>query len=179
MNAEKFVSLSLAIVLLAVAGYFAWRQRRTWHMLRGGPGGGAHGGNGTAEGLTGDEKQFFLRQIRRRLTCSVFMAVFAVMLFGWFLVVDKVDALRPTMQENVVEGPEVPAADPNQLLVQMVVFYWMAALFVLFIILALAAVDFMATTRYGMRQRRRLEADTQSILALEAARLRMHYPENN
>ncbi|HVI52708.1 MAG TPA: hypothetical protein VM661_15975, partial [Candidatus Sulfotelmatobacter sp.] len=50
--------------------------------------------------------------------------------------------------------------------------YWIAVLFVLFVLIALAGVDFWAIARYGARHRRQLKADHRAMLLADVARFR-------
>src|SRR5262249_23751045 len=104
-----------------------------------------------------------VRQTRRRLICSVFMLLFAGLLIGWFFIEPHVRDLKA--------AEERAPGNTNQL-VEMVAYYWIIALLLLFAILALAGLDFFATARFGLSQKKLLEIERRMALELDAARLR-------
>jgi hypothetical protein len=91
------------------------------------------------------------------------MVLFAGFLIGWYFIESKIPELK------LAPDREHGAAPP---FVQLVAYYWITALLVLFGIIALAGIDFFATARYGMHQKKLLEIERRTILEIEAARLR-------
>jgi len=91
------------------------------------------------------------------------MFLFAGFLIGWYLI-----------ESNVSEWTHAAEREPGQTppFVQFVAYYWITALLVLFGIIALAGIDFFATARYGMHQKKLLEIEQRTLLEIEAARLR-------
>jgi hypothetical protein len=112
--------------------------------------------------LPRDERRHHVRQAGRRLVCAVLMAVFASMIIGWFFV----ERLIPRPDPAEIEAGRHPPV------IEFVAYYWIAALLVLFALLTIAVVDFVATARYGLQQHRTLAKEHQAILEKEAARLR-------
>ena len=110
-----------------------------------------------------EERGFLIRQTRRRLICSVLMVVFAGFLVGWYFI-----------ETNFLDLKSVAEEEPGKThpLVELVAYYWIAALLVLFGILALAGMDFIATARYGLHQKKLLEVERRTALEIEAMRLR-------
>jgi hypothetical protein len=146
---ELFFGILLVAALLLLAGYFAWRQFQTRRAL-------VHDRTMPAE-----ERGYLLRQSRRRLICSMLMFLFAGFLIGWYFIEINLPELKPAAAD------EKPPP-----LVELLAYYWIAALLVLFGILALAGVDFFATARYGLQQKKLLEIERRAALEIEAARLR-------
>ncbi len=148
---ELFLGLVLVCCLLGLAGYFSWRQfvirRRLVHD----------------RSLIPEERSFLIWQTRRRLICSILMFLLAGFLVGWFFIERNLPELKAIALEN-------PAK--THPLVQLVAFYWAAALLILFGIIILAGMDFFATARHGMRQKKLLEIERRTVLEMEAARLR-------
>jgi hypothetical protein len=150
-TSELFFGILLVLALLGLAGYFTWRQFKTRHLL-------THDRT-----LSPDDRLYLIRQSRRRLICSVLMVLFAGFLIGWYFI-------EPNLPDkNLAADQEPGKAHP---LVEMVAYYWITALMVLFGILVLAGMDFFATARYAMRQKKLLEVEHRAALETAAARLR-------
>jgi ABC-type Fe3+ transport system permease subunit len=153
---EAAFAVVLIVVLLSLAGYFAWRQIHTLRGLR------------AQEGLPDDDRRYVRRQAIRRLVCSVLMIAFAAFLVGSFF-------LEPHVQEvarHARERAEGPQPQPVPGFVNFFALYWGAALFVLFVILLLAAADVWAVARFGLRHQRQLRDDHRAMLESQLARLR-------
>jgi hypothetical protein len=149
--AELLIGFLLICCLLGLAGYFAWQQfvvRRGLALDR---------------TLLAEERRYLIWQTRRRLICSVLMFLLAGFLVGWYFI-----------DRNLPELQALAAAEPGKThpLLELVAFYWAAALLNLFTIIILAAMDFFATARHGMHQRKLLEIERRTTLEMEAARLR-------
>jgi hypothetical protein len=158
-SSELVFSLFLIVLLLALAGYFAWRQVQTLRGLRAQPQPSA------------EDRRYLRRQAVRRLVCCALMLVLAGLLVGSVILEPRYQALTRTLEENQPAKPEdVPQEDRE--FARFFTAYWIAALFVLFVLIALAAVDFWAIARFGMRHRRQLQADHRALLHEELARLR-------
>ena len=156
--AELVFGIVLIVVLVGLAVFFAARQIRVRRGLV------------AATTLSPEERGFLIRQTRRRVLCSVLMVIFAIFLAGWFVIEANLPDLKKMADENAaVQGPEPAKAHP---LVEMVAYYWILALLVLFGIFLLAGLDFFATARYGMHQKKLLEIERRAALEVEAARLR-------
>ncbi|MCI0680738.1 MAG: hypothetical protein L0Y71_01425 [Gemmataceae bacterium] len=156
---EFGIGITLATILVVVAVYFGWRQRSTLAQLR-------HDVH-----IAPEDRLYYVRQIRRRLICSVLLVLLAGMVVGWFLLNRDVAALRPAAGEPLTE--EAKAS------IRFIATYWIVALGLVLVILVLACFDFMATARFGMRRMRQLENDRRTILEMEAAKLRRRRQEMN
>jgi hypothetical protein len=148
---ELFFGVLLVGAILAVGGYFGWRQISARHAL------------GKDRILPLAERTFIIRQIRRRLICSVLMVLFAGFLVGWYFI----EANLPNLKDAIDQDP-----DKRQPLVELLTFYWIIALFMLFAILFIAGLDFIATARYATQQKRILDDERSAAVEIEAARLR-------
>lgn len=156
--AELAFGAVLVVLLVGLAGYFSWQQRATLRELRARP------------EMPADDRRFLRRQVLRRLFCSALMVLLAGMLVGWSF-------YDETFRDLFREGRAAPAqgelAERQKAFGQWMGAYWSAALGVLFLIVAVAAADALATGRYGLRQRRRLRDERQqTLMELEAARRR-------
>jgi hypothetical protein len=159
--AEFAFGVVLVVLLVGLAGYFAWRQRSTLRELREHP------------EMPEEDRLFLRNQVIRRLLCSFLMLVLAGMLVGWYF-------MAPTFSELFQEGRERWAAAEEQVFTErqedfrrQMVAYWCVALLVLFAIIAVAGADAWAIGRYGLRHRRQLRDERQqTLLELQAARRR-------
>lgn len=156
---EFSVGISLAAILVVVAVYFGWRQRTTLAQLR-------HDVH-----IAPEDRLYYVKQICRRLICSVLLILLAGMVVGWFFLDHDVTALRPA------EGQPLTEEAKDSL--RFIATYWIVALGLVLVILLLASFDFMATARFGMRRMRQLENDRRTILEMEAAKLRRRRQEMN
>jgi hypothetical protein len=156
---ELSIGITLAVILAFVAAFFGWRQRATLANLR-------HDVH-----IAPDDRQYYVKQVRRRLICSVLLLALAGMIAGWFFLDHDVAALRPA------EGQ--PLSDEAKASIRFIATYWIAALGLVLVILCLASFDFMATARFGMRRMPQLENDRRTILEMEAAKLRRRRQEMN
>ena len=149
---EIILGSLLAAGLVALAGYYAWKQTKTLQSLR------SDSSNWSAE-----DREFVRKQARRRLWCSALMVVFAAFLVGWFFV----ESAKPPKDEN----QQRPTPEQEAYAWQAAL-YVTASLIVLFAIVVLAVLDVGAISRFAHRKQRQLEADRQAILEQHLARLR-------
>jgi hypothetical protein len=98
---------------------------------------------------TAADRRYHRNQSRRRIAYCVLMTLCAVMIAGWFVFEDE---LRRSAEWSVL--------------------YWIAVLLLVLAILLLAAFDFWAIARYGLRHHHQIQADRQAMLEVQAARLR-------
>jgi hypothetical protein len=155
MALAEFISGAvLVVVLLGLAGYFIWRQKKTLATLH-------------RSDLGPEDRLYVHKQVRRRLTCSVLMIVFAGMLIGWFFLEPEV---RQGAPEHQAAAQDARADRANML--RLVTVYWIVALLIVFAILFLAGHDLLATARFGLRLQRQLEAEQRAVLESDASRLR-------
>ncbi|HWY85354.1 MAG TPA: hypothetical protein VNX28_01450 [Gemmataceae bacterium] len=148
---ELLFGILLVVALVGLASYFAYRQFQTRRAVA------------QDRAMPLDERGFLIRQSRRRLICSVLMFLFAGLLVGWFFIEPNVRDLKAA---DIREPGDTPPV------VELVAYYWITALLLLFGILALAGMDFFATARYGLRQKKLLEVEHRTALEIDAARLR-------
>lgn len=157
---ELGIGIPLAAIIVFVALFFGWRQRYTLSQLRLEP-----------QQYSAEDRTYYIKQMRRRLICSVLLLVFAGMLVGWFFLDRDVAALNPA------EGQ--PLTEEDKASVRFLTWYVIIALAVLMAILYLASVDFLATARFGLRRMRELEHDRRAALEMEVTKLRRRRQEMN
>lgn len=153
------VGISLAAILVFVAVFFGWRQRLTLAQLR------------LDQQMSREDRLYYVKQVRRRLLCSLLLIVLAGLLIGWVWVDRDDAALRPA------EGAALTEETKDAL--RFFTWYWIIALSVLMAILFLASFDFLATARFGLRRMRQLEHDRRAALEMEVAKLRRRRQELN
>ena len=156
-TAEFLFALVLVVVLLTLGLYYGWRQIQASRRLRQQP------------GMDPSERLYLTRRAQRRIVCSILMLIFAGFLIGWFFLEPELESVTPPAPDQNAEHP----------LVKTVTYYWIAALFVLFGLLALAAIDLVATARHGFRSVRRLATQRQAEIEEDLARLRRQRAELN
>jgi hypothetical protein len=158
MNPAEIIFGSLLVaVLLGLAGYFAWRQKKTLEKPR-------------EHDLSPEDRLYVYTQVRRRLLCCVLMALLGVMLAGW-LVLESRFRTEAVAAEKRVDDPG-PDDVERRNSVRLFTFYWIAFLLVLLVVLFLAAADLVATARFGLRHRRQLEVEHRDMLESQTLRLR-------
>jgi uncharacterized BrkB/YihY/UPF0761 family membrane protein len=155
---ELAVGIGLIALVVAVAGFFLWRQFALLRTLR------------HEEGLAGAERHYLRQQARRRLLNSILMLLFAGLLVGGFFLFPP----EPTALEAPAEPDEIAKES-----IRLFTAYWILALLVLLAILALAVVDLWATARFGFQHQKQLEQDRRAMLVEEARRLRRRRQEMN
>jgi hypothetical protein len=143
----------LALVLLALAGYYTWRQVQLLRSLR------------APHIYSPLERSFLHRQAWRRLVGSGLMLLFAVMLIGLYFVEGQLSLLP--------ERPAKSKLTPEQVeSIHLFSYYALALAVLFFAILFLAVFDLLATRRYTLRQLREMQEDHQAMLEEQGARLR-------
>jgi flagellar basal body-associated protein FliL len=150
----------LIVVLLALAGYYGWRQGQLLRRLR------------TADDLSAEDRRYFHRQAWRRLAGSVLMVVLAGLLFGSFFLEGRSQELADRTQAAHERHEEPDLSADDLFFRNLWVMHWIILLIGVMAILGLAAYDFWATRRYGLRHYRQLQADRRAMIAHEIATLR-------
>jgi MFS family permease len=159
-RSELVMILFLVAVLLGLAGYFGWRQLLA---LR---------GIASPDALGYDDRRFVRAQAYRRLFCSLLMVVFAGLLIGWLFLEPGYSALHEEVRARLANDPTAVATEEQRDTLRTFTSYWIGALLVLLVLIAVAAVDFWSTTRYGLHQHRQLKADHRAFIEDQVARRR-------
>jgi hypothetical protein len=144
-------------VLLGLAGYFAWRQRRTLQSLR------------TNPDLSPDERGYLRAQAWRRLACCALMVILAGLLAGSYFFEG------PRLEWEEVRKQAAPGEEPQdeyRTFARYFVLYLIMILLVLLLLLVLMVVDVFAIARFAARQHRKLREDYRAALQSEITRLR-------
>jgi hypothetical protein len=160
-NSELIYGGILVVVLLALAGYYGFRQVQMLRGLR------------LPDERSPEEREFSRKQARRRLISSALMVVFAGLLAGSVAFTPSVRRIVAA-NEVTVENGEEPQPDLDDQRVTKIIYgsYWIVALLVLLAIVTLAGLDLMAIRRYGHSQLLQIQTDRRAMIEKEVARLR-------
>ena len=135
------LGIVIAVVLVALSVYFAWRQRLMLQSLR------------FHVEMPTDQRRYLTQQCWRRYFGSFLLFILAIMMVG-SLFLD----FRPE------RGPD---GEPDRGSVQFLTMYVMAMMLVLMVILIVAIIDFWATARYSFQQQKQLLQEHQRTLAAD------------
>ena len=151
----------LVVLLLGLAGYYAWRQMQALRGLR------------DAEESPPDERRYLVRRAWRRLFGCVLMVVLAVMLGGMMLFLENpAKELADFIAEARERGEEPELSDQQRQLRVLYAVWNISLLIALLAILATAAIDLLATRRFSLTQLRRIQSDRRAMIERQVARLR-------
>lgn len=156
-------SAFIVLALLALAGYFGWKQLQTGRWLR------------TQPQLPAEDRTYFRRQGYRRY----FGCVLAVGLAGLFVGLLVFD-IPSRLEEFATRGEEAkargeanpPMSDEERDFLGFSFAYIWGMIGVALALIVIAVLDLMAIRRYGMRQRRRIRADREAMLQRQLPLLR-------
>jgi hypothetical protein len=150
----------IAVVMIAAAAYFTWRQGLTLQILR------------LDSRISGAQRRYLFKQSWRRLLGSFVLAVLAFMLFG-SLFLDY-----EPHRKGVDELPQAEQEAAKQAF-RFIILYWMALLLLVMTLLALAVFDLWATARHGVQQQKQLFKEHQEMLEAELEEHRHRQSEMN
>ncbi len=158
---ETLFGALLIVLLLALAGYYGWRQVQTLRLLR------------TPEEAPPDEFRYLVKRAKRRLVGSGLMIVVAVMLGGLMIFLEGPAQELAKFSEPATSRGEEPALSPEQHQFRLLYGFWIIGLLMsLLAMLSMAALDLMATRRFSLTQRRRIQEDRRAMIERQVARLR-------
>ena len=155
---QSIFAAVLVAVLLGLAGYFGRRQLQALRGLR------------SAEEMLPEDRRYVRNQAWRRLAGSALMVVIAGFFVGAFFVEGPVSDIARQVDDAPQDREAVVARNRDRL--DLWTWYWSAALLALFGLICLAAFDFFAIRRYGLRHYRQIQADRRAMIERQAARLR-------
>jgi hypothetical protein len=151
----------LVLVLLSTAVFYTVRQILALRRLR------------AAEEMPLEERAYLQSRARRRLVTSLLMFLLGVMLAGALVYLEgPAHQLAQTQAAKREQGDKTPLDPEQRIFARYYTSFWILFLLVLMTIVFLAALDFWATRRYGLRQHRKLIADRRAMIEREASRLR-------
>jgi heme A synthase len=158
--AEFGLTLTLATILVALAVYFGRRQFQTLRALKSPAVGDA------------DERRYLRKRAYRRLFCSALMLLFAGLLVGWIFLGIQAHEIDQQLEHAKANHPEAQLTQEQEQFMRLFSTYWIVALLVLLVLMALASMDFWATARYGLSEHRRLQAHQRAVIERDLAQHR-------
>ena len=151
----------LVVLLLALAGYYAWRQVQALHGMK------------DAEESLAGERSYLRRRAWRRLFGCALMVVLAVLLGGMMLFLEDRAKELADLGAAARERGEEPQFTEEQRRFRVVYAVWnIGLLLALLATLSTAAVDLLATRRFSLGQLRRIQADRRAMIERQVARMR-------
>jgi hypothetical protein len=151
----------LVLVLMFVAILYTVRQVVTLRRLR------------VSEEMALEDRTYLHGRARRRLVTSLLMLLLGLMLAG-ALVYLEVPAQRLAEDQAAKEqqGDTTPLAPEMREFARFYAWFWIIFLLILMAVVFLAALDYWATRRYGLRQHRKIIDDRRAMIEREVSRLR-------
>lgn len=151
----------LVFVLLFVSVLYIVRQIVALRRLR------------AAEEMALEERAYLHGRARRRLVTSLMLLVLGVMLAGALIYLEAPAQQLAEKQEVLrQQGEDTQLNEEQRLFARSYLLFWIAFLLILMTVIFLAAVDYWATRRFGIRQRRKLIDDRRAMIEREVSRLR-------
>jgi hypothetical protein len=157
--AEPFLGAFIVFVLLALAGWFGWKQVM---VLR---------NRAELDNATPEDRRYLSRQAWRRLVGCALMVVLAGLLAGWYLLGFHDFANQLFLRPETADGRTVQTPQEQQTL-RYCVYYFIAALVVLLGMLGVAALDILSIRSYALRHHRQIMADRRAMIERQVARMR-------
>jgi hypothetical protein len=157
----------LIVILLAFAAYSGWKQ---WHVLQ---------TTNADSTLSPEDQKFFRKQAGRRLILAVLMVALAGVLFGSFFIEDRAQALATKSQEARDRGEELVLSPEDRQFRDFYATVWIGALILVFLLIMLAGVDYIAIRRYGRRHYQLIQTQRRAMIEDELRRYRRERSERN
>jgi len=151
----------LVLVLLFVAILYIVRQVFALRRLR------------AAEEMSLEERAYLHGRAQRRLVTSLLLFVLGVMLAGALIYLEApAHRLAEEQAAKKQQGDTTPLPPEMQKFAQFYGWFWILFLLILMAVVFLAALDYWATRRYGIRQHRKIIDDRRAMIEREVSRLR-------
>jgi hypothetical protein len=159
MGSEYFFAALIIIVLLGMAGYYAWRQVRLLQKLR-------------RDDFTPEDRSYYRGQAWRRLVGCALMLVMAALLIASYGFGQEQQAEQVTHAGKAATGDKPALTDENRRFLQQYSQFWIIFTLVLLAWVCLAFFDVWTIRRYGKRQFRQIQAEHRAELENQVAQLR-------
>ncbi|MHB1422439.1 MAG: hypothetical protein ACYC3I_04420 [Gemmataceae bacterium] len=151
----------LVFVLLSVAVLYIARQIVSLRRL------------GAAEEMPLEEHAYLHSRARRRLFSSLLLFLLGVMLAGALIYLENpAQQLADKQAAKEKQGDTTPLAAEQRQFAQFYGYFWIIFLLILMVVIFLAALDYWATRRFALGQRRKIIDDRRAMIEREVARLR-------
>ncbi len=157
---ELTFGLIIVVLLVGLAVFFGWRQRRTLRTLR------------LDSSLPDADRSYLRTQAVRRLVCSGLMLLLAALLVGSYLFEEGYQELTQQVHPPAPATGKPVLRPDERAFVQGFTFYWILILAVLFLFAVVAALDIRSTLRFGLAKHRQLEHDHRAALQAHLQQIR-------
>ena len=159
---ELLVVCLIVVLLLALSGYFGWRQWQTLRGLR------------QSSGLSPEDRRYHRFQAWRRLVGCALMVVLAALLAGWYVLGfdSQTAALSLRGKPADPSGVAFQRGAAVQRFVNLASFYMIFTLLVLLALVCVGAVDALAIRRFGIRHYRQIQSDRRAMIEEQVAVMR-------
>ncbi len=151
----------LVLVLLFTAILYTVRQILVLRRLR------------AAEEMQLEERAYLHSRARRRLVTSLLLFLLGVLLAGALIYLEAPAHQLAEDRAAMRQQDDAAPLDPQQRgFARLYLSFWILFLLVLMVVIFLAAFDYWATRRYGLRQHRKIIDDRRAMIEREVSRLR-------
>lgn len=151
----------LVLVLLFVAILYIVRQVLALRRLR------------ATEEMALEERAYLHSRARRRLATSSLLFLLGVMLAAALIYLEApAQQLADARDQMRQQGDDAPLNSEQRTFARVYLGFWILFLLVLMAVIFLAALDYWATRRYGLRQHRKIIDDRRAMIEREVSRLR-------
>jgi hypothetical protein len=150
----------LIVLLVGLAAFSAWRQRRNLRNLKG------------DTDLSPEDQLFVRRLVRRRLCCAGLMVLLAGLLALSFVLEGPANQLVAQGEAAHARGDAQHLDPEQQRFFHLYSSFWIVTLLVLLGIIILAGLDLLAIRRYGIRHLRQIQADRRAMIEDQIVRVR-------
>jgi hypothetical protein len=151
----------LVLVLLGTSILYTVRQIAALRRLR------------VPEEMPLEERAYLHGRAQRRLVTSLLLFLLGVMLTGALVFLEApAQRLADEQAAREQQGDTTPLDPEQKFFARLYGTFWILFLLILMAVVFLAALDFWATRRYGLRQRRKIVADRRDMIEREVSRLR-------
>jgi len=159
MNPQANAGLLLAAALVLLGAVTGWFQIRGLRAL------------GARTHVPSDEYGYLRTRHRRRLLTGVLLVVAGGMIAGAYLagMEAKVNELGEKKPAAAQDAPKPQLSDDQKALLRFWSGYWIVVIILVFVILALALTDAVATRRYAMGQYHIIREDHEAKLRRDLA----------
>jgi hypothetical protein len=153
---QILMGTALVLALLALSFYYGPQQLLALRRLR------------TDRDLPEEERRFEKRRAWWRMINSVLTLALAILIAGALLFLET--PAQRLADQGIGEAKTITPGERDFLRVYG--WYWVTTLLVLLAVVLLAAWDLFATRRWGLREKRKLNAERRAMLERQVNRLR-------
>jgi hypothetical protein len=164
---QTIFGVTLVIALFSLAAYTG---RKQWRVLT----------EANADiTLSPEDRVYYRKQARRRLICAVLMILLGALLIASFFMEGRAEELATAMQQARERGEPRDLTPAEHTFSQVYGSVWIAALLLLFWLIGLAGIDYLAIRQYGKRHYKLIQDERREMIREELKRYRRERSEMN